>query len=803
MSSAAVDTCLIRCKHCHDTIKSIVITSEQGDKFCCNGCKTVYSIINSNGLSNFYKIRDEEEFNPTPVGKEKANFDYMDDINFKNEFIISNKSNDEHIIKFYLEGIHCMACIWLIEKTPEVIEGLLNARLNITDSTAEFTFKSQLPAKQLAKTLLSLGYYPHPIAIGDNANKYRSAQERSEVLKIGIAAAAMGNVMVYAVSNYAGADGHYKDIFNWLCFVLSIPVVFYSALPFYKTSLQAIKLKSISIDIPISIAIIAGFTFSFIGLFTGSDHNYFDSISALVFLILISRYFVKKATQQGLNNKGLATIFSNTQVTRIENAQEISVHSNYVYPGDTIKIHNEEKIVFDGVLLSKNAQVDNSVLSGESKPCRISEGELVWAGSINLADDFLMTVKEIGNKTKLGKVIESISKTDFAKNKIVSSADKISKYFVWVVTILTTVQFFYMLGANGINEAIERALAIIIISCPCALALATPLAYVKSLDVLKSFGIFIKEENVLEEINKSNDIFLDKTGTLTKGKFEVLNFENFSSITDTEIHGIVNALERESIHPIATSLKKYFKTIQIQNLDLEFKESIIQTIPGNGVSLELNGDLYFFGKVKPNHIEENIYTQVALYKNDQLLAKYTIGDEIKESSLEFIKKLVRLGKRIHILSGDNFGAVSNVASSLGISNFHSNLSPEDKAHIISKYDHAIMVGDGINDVLAFNKASVSIAVSGSADLSLRACDVFMTSQSLNNLLQLIIISKQTRHILIRNFVFSIVYNVFGVGLALLGMITPLWAAVFMPASSLSVVFSSVFSKHGQDMGVSK
>lgn len=784
---------LVFCEHCHDEIKDTVIKRE-GHIFCCNGCSAVYSILNDAGLSEFYKIRSNENFSPSPVSKESNSFNYMNDVNFLKEFA-NQDLQEEIVLRFYLEGIHCMACIWLIEKTPEVLDGLLSARLNITDSTAEFKISKDLAPSTLAKMLQSFGYYPHPIALGDSASKFLKNEERSEILKIGVAAAAMGNVMVYAVSNYAGADGLYKDVFNWLCFGLSIPVVFYSALPFYRTSLQAIKLKSMSIDIPISIAVISGFTFSFIGLFTGSDHNYFDSITALVFLILISRYFVKKATRQGLSNKGLNTIFSNSQVVKIQNQKEIEIHSNFILPGDIIKVRSEEKIIFDGVLKSQSAQVDNSIISGESKPCRINNGEILWAGSINLADVLEMEVTAIGAKTKLGKIIDSVMSTDFTKNHIVNSADKLSRFFVWGVTLLTASQFIYLLQTQGVNVAIERALAIIIISCPCALALATPLAYINALDKLKALGIFIKDENVLENINSSKNIFLDKTGTLTKGKFEVISFENLNfRLSDFDIHTIVNTLEKSSIHPIAISLKKFFKQKDISNLDTDKNFENIEILTSLGVACKNDEDYFFFGKLKKADRINSIYTQVGLYINDILICRYLIGDEIKESTLELINNLKKLGKEIHILSGDNFQTVEHVAKTLGFHNFHSDLSPEDKSEIISKYHDTVMIGDGLNDILAFKRANVSIAVNGCADLSLRASDVFMTSHSLLNLYKLIQIAKETRSTLIRNFTFSIIYNLVGVTLAVFGHITPLLAALFMPLSSLTVVFSSLFNK---------
>ncbi len=778
----------LKCNHCNDEFEARLAVYKDEQVFCCNGCKTVYAILHTRGLDKFYLLRNEEEsFTPTPISKERGSFEYMNSHEFHDEFV--SLKRDKKQVVFYLEGVHCMACIWLIEKTPNFIPNLLSARLNIAESTATFEFTKDLEVSTLAKELTSLGYYPHPVAPGDNSKTFQQREERSEILRIGIAGAAMGNIMIYAVSNYAGADGVYRETFNWLCLILSLPVVFYSALPFYKTSFQAFKLRTVSIDMPLSLAILAGFVFSTIGLFTGSDHNYFDSITTLIFLILLSRYFVKKATQQGLSNKGLNTFFTNSEVIKVDGEREILTHSRFILPGDLIKFKTDEKIIFDGLLKSSQAVIDNSVITGESRPIALKPMEEVFAGSVNLEDDILVEVLATAENTRLGKIVTSITNSELSKNNIVSRADNIAKYFVWIVTLLTAATFIYQLKFHGLNPAIEKALAIIIISCPCALALATPLAYIRTLNILKSLGIYIKNENILEKINSVTEIFLDKTGTITEGKFEILSFQNLSVYEDEKIHEIVYALEQVSTHPIANSLKKYFKKNEISKRAL-FTNAI--SINGLGVSVKDDVNNFFFGKLRSFEQTSSKQSQVGLYDNDQLIAIYTIGDKIKSSTPGLIDKLRNSGKNIHIASGDNAEVVVSVANELNLTKelAHGNLSPEDKAHLISQFHNTLMVGDGINDVLAFKKASVSIAVSGSADLSMRACDIFITNQNLKQIYNLITLAKETHKVVYRNFYFSLFYNSLGVALALFGVITPLMAAIFMPISSLTVLASS-------------
>lgn len=790
----------VQCAHCNDPVPQGLEIYNNDNVFCCHGCKTVFNILGSNGLSNFYKIRDDEGKKSNPVNKKKQDYSYLDDESFIEEFTVNDK--DKKVIKFYLEGIHCMACLWLIEKTPSFVKGLISARLNMGDSTVIFETQKDLKLSVLAQEIFNLGYTPHPLKLEEGSKSFQIKEERKELLRIGVAGAALGNIMIYAVSNYAGADGIYKLMFNWISLILTIPVVLYSALPFYRTSLQAIKMKEVSIDIPLSTAIIGGFIFSTISMFTTGEHLYFDSISALIFLILLSRYFVKKATQSGLNTKGIQTFFTNTGVIKIENnGKESSVHSKYINIGDLIKVSPGEKLVFDVILEShkdtnETATVDNSIITGESKPQIIMRGEEIFAGSVNIGKEFIARVNKIQSETRIGKIIQELEASSSSKSDTVLKADIISRYFVISVFTITTLSFIYSYFQYGIHTAFARALSIIIISCPCALALATPLAFIRTMGLLKEKGIFVKNENVIEKLNLIKNIVLDKTGTITEGRFEVIHFENYSDQNDSQIHSYVQKLEGPSIHPIAISLKAFFEKTLLEDMSsISFEK--YKNIAGLGVSAMISDTEYFVGKVRQNDRIDNNYkslTQVGFYRDNELIAIYYLGDKIKSSSKKAIRDLVKLKRHIHIASGDHKGVVDQLALELSLNQeaVHANQSPEDKAHLIDSLDNTLMIGDGANDALALKKANIGIAVGGAVDLTLRASDIFLTTPSLGNIRTLISAAKETEYVIKRNFIFSITYNLVGVGLALYGYITPLWAAIFMPLSSLTVLLSSYY-----------
>jgi len=791
---------LVSCDHCSETVENGMEVHSKDNVFCCHGCKTVYQILGSNGLTDFYKIRDDEGKKSLPVDKKNIDYSYMDDESFISEFSLTKNSQSK--VKFYLEGVHCIACLWLIEKTPSFIPGLLNARLNIGDNTAVFEFSDDLLLSELAVQLTRLGYTPHPLKMNESSYNLQKRQERSELMKIGLAGAGMGNVMLYAISNYAGADGFYRVLFNWISFSIAIPVIFYSALPFYKTSIQAIKMRTLSIDIPLSIAMLGGFFFSTWSMFAGGDALYFDSITALVFLILLSRYFVKKATQTGLNTKGLQTFFTNKGILKKSDAGEFkSTHGKYVRVGDTLKVLTGEKFIFDVELLSDKAIVDNSIITGESKPLEVVTGGNLYAGSVNIGPEVIVKVSQAGDNTRIGKIIKEIEATSQGQGRTVLRADKIAKYFIGLVLILTTYIGIYSYINYGLHEAIARSLAIIIISCPCALAMATPLSFIKSLSLLKAAGVLVKNVSVLEKINEVKHIVLDKTGTLTEGKFDVLSFNNHSKLDQSVIHSITNCIEARSTHPIALSLKKFLTRFNLE----EYKLTEFININGLGIKATINGTKYFLGKVKKSQRDEKYHnmTLVGLYDEDksQLLATYALGDQLKDGVKQKIELLKVRGLKVHIASGDNEGVVSKLAKELELDSrdAHGEQSPEDKAELIAnlkKSGKVLMVGDGANDALALQKADIGIAVGGAVDLSLRASDIFLSTSDIKVITKLITTASETNKVILRNFAFSITYNTVGVLLALNGLVSPLLAAVFMPASSLTVVLSSYYGSTG-------
>ncbi|WP_372653074.1 heavy metal translocating P-type ATPase [Halobacteriovorax sp.] len=777
----------LNCVHCNDVIKFPVYDGEK--VFCCNGCQTVHHALEAGGLLEYYKVRDRLGIseNLTPQLKSKEDFSFMNTPQFKEEFITS--SNSKLHLKLYVEGIHCLACIWLLEKLPSINTEIYSARINFSNSILDVTITEDCDLTKLAEQISDLGYKPHVIKSDSEALKLQQTEEHTKLIRIGVAGACSANIMLYSIAIYAGAGEQFSSLFGWVSFFLCLPVLFYSAIPFYQNTISAIKTRTLNIDIPISFAIIIGSLFGFYNLFSGSKHYYFDSLAVLVFLLLTSRLLVQKSIQKGLNSDGLASLFEQSSIKRWneQTLQYDSIHTKFIQVGDKLLVESKKTIPSDGVILSEQAYLNNSLITGESRPVKAKKDDTIFAGAVNLGEDLELKVNKLFIDSTLGKIISEVENNSSSKQRIQSITDKISRYFIGVVFSVSILSFIYFLYAFGLDVAIERTLAIIIVSCPCALGLAAPLAIARAMNKARQNGIIIKNDSSLEDIARINNIFFDKTGTLTDGNFSVVKVSEKDKLN--EYRDIIYSLESSSNHPIARAIQDW--CTQANNIELkEHKE-----IPALGVTAKKDEVTYSLYKSK--NLNES-FTAVDFLKEKEVIGTFFLTDQLKKNSKELISFLKETNFNTHIVSGDNDNAVGEVAQELNIdkSNLCANQTPESKAQLISSYKQSIMVGDGANDAIAMKKSTVSIAVSGAMDIGLRASDIYLTKAPLKNMIYLIKLSKLTNTSIKLNLVISLIYNLIGVTLSLYGYITPLGAAVLMPLSSLSVVVATLLKIKG-------
>ena len=779
-----------KCDHCDQTV---IIPIKLEDKvFCCEGCKTVFQILAANNLGSYYTLREQSGktgFAPVEITNQK--FKYIDHEEFINKY--AKREENKLSMSFYLENVHCVACLWLIERLPHFEKGILSTELNMSKSTVEVTVDEDVKKlSEVAKMLETLGYPPHPIMEENQAKIMQRKEDHKDLIRIAISFFCAGNIMMMAFSIYAGAVGAIKEYFDYISLVLFLPILFYTAIPFYKSAFFSAKNKVVSIDLPIVLALLLGGFLSIYNVFTQGGHVYFDSLATLVFLLLGSRYILKKSQQKGLATSEISNFFTNITSYKLdEEGNETEVFASFLNIDDKIKIYPGDTIPVDGIILIGSSSTNNSLITGEMLPQKVSIGSEVFSGTVNLDSEIIIQVSKSSKDSKLGEILGQVEKGWNKKTEIITLTDTIAKYFVSVVFIIAGIIFTYYAFSGDFYTGTIKALTLVIITCPCALGLATPLSLTLTLSKLAKKGIIVKDELVIEKTNKIKNIFFDKTGTLTNGRFKVTYFEN---LKEKDHINILYHLEKKSKHPIAKSIINYLleeKADFIKEIQLDDYEEIL----GIGPSAKFKNIRY---SIRPIKSVETQATSVGLFIEEELSIKIHLEDSLKPSSKEVIKKLNNLGYNPFILSGDNQTVVSKIANELSIPKCQTfaQVSPLDKQVITEKYEHVMMLGDGANDAISLSQVDVGVAVHGSVDISLRASNVFMTNNDLNLLLDLIIASRETINLIKRNLIFSLIYNILGVTLALLGLISPLLAAILMPLSSLTVLLSTVWgTKH--------
>jgi copper/silver-translocating P-type ATPase len=770
------------CVHCDEVVIKGFFNEDDTLKehpFCCYGCLTVHNVLHAKGLDSYYEIKKNSGLykRRSPVELKKIEYAFLDDPEFLEQYTYEGGSGGR-TMEFYLEGIHCLACLWLIEKLPEFLSSVLVSKLDLERSVATVEVQHGGKFSEVARELNNLGYRPHPLKKNQDAADLKIKEERSALIRIGVAGAAAGNIMIYAVSLYGGASHEFAELFNFLTVLFAIPVLTYSAYPFYQTAWNAIKNRTLSIDIPISLALIMGAVMGLYNLFEGVTENYFDSLTTLVFLLLLSRYFLQKIQEKGLSAQDLHFFYQSESVLkRDENNLESfkEIHPKFVKNNDVLKIRSGEFIPVDGVVLDGSSNLNNSLLTGESLPVKVKIGDKVFSGTQNLNSDLLIKTEKVQDETRLGSILKNVENGWSHRSKMVDLTSKVSKYFTLVVFALSVILYLYLFQKGDSKFAFEQAMTLLIVTCPCALALAVPLTFTRALSKASEHGIIIKNDEVIEKLAKIKHIFLDKTGTVTHGRLQI---ENFRVLLPSHIavEDVIASLEQESAHPVAKALMEFAqeKKAKIHSV------SDYQEIIGKGVE----------GRIEQHFYEIN---RDGIFENQNLIATFKVKDLLRSDARSVLAHLRSLNLDIKMISGDHQSVVNDIAHEVGLIKTEAlaELTPEQKGELIKMTPHSMMVGDGANDAVALSNAEVGVAVLGAMDISLRAADVYLTVPGLVMVEKLIHHSRETMRVIHRNLILSLIYNSISVVAVFTGIINPLVAAIIMPVSSLTVLFSTL------------
>ncbi|MBU1667647.1 cadmium-translocating P-type ATPase [bacterium] len=791
----------VKCTHCQLEFDESVMILEKDDPnvhFCCNGCQGVYHLLKDDGLDSFYeKIGKNTIAPPLVVDNDSSSFDME---SFKQRYI-KTTADGFSSVDLVIEGIHCAACIWLNEKVLANTEGIVEASINFTNNKAKIIWDEEtIPLSKVIDTIRSIGYNAYPY---DRSKEDIKASENKKdyFIRMAIAVFASMNIMMIDVAKYAGFFTGMKEetlqLVHIAEFIFATPVLFYSGWIFFKGAYFGLKNKIVNMDLLVSSGATLTYIYSLYVLFGGSGHSYFDSVAMIITFVLVGKYLEVIGKKNAVDTMDKIRSQVPHEATIVEDGIKRVVPLDSIEIGYILEVKTGEKATVDGVLIGSTATFDESSLSGESLPVEKQTGDTIYSGTINSGQVIRYTATKNYANSTLNNIVTLLEDALASKPKIEDTTNEVSKYFSVIILFLAMATF---VGWNWMTGDFEKALivsiSVVVIACPCALALATPIASLIGISWAAQKGLLFKEAKFIETFAKADAVVLDKTGTITQGKLTV---KNVTHPLSNEHLPLLYALSDGSNHPVSLAVKKYLQNeySDIENVELEK----IEQVQGKGLKALYNESLLLGGNSKLLQ-EQNInigfesdYTVYHFALNGKIVVSFELEDGLKEGAKELIAYLNGIDLDVIMATGDNEKVASRVAKSVGIKHFKAELSPIDKANYIASLKEegkkVVMVGDGINDALALSKSDVAISMGNGADVALAVSDVVILNNSLQAIVDSFVISRRTFKFIKQNLALSLIYNVITIPVAMAGFVIPLVAALSMSLSSLLVVGNSM------------
>ncbi|BCJ00601.1 putative cation transporting P-type ATPase CopA [Helicobacter pylori] len=783
----------MKCSHCQLEFKESELFKEVINHkelyFCCTGCARVYALLLDLNLESFYdKLNDSTLAPVTPQDSMSA---------LELEQALEENNKGDFILNLLLEKTHCNACLWLNQKVLERLKGVKKVSVNFTTHHLQIVFDKSLNPKEIVQKIESLGYGAKIYNAKNYALKAQKEQ-RSYLLTLSVGFFATMNLMFIAIAKYAsyggasyggasygaGMDKLMQRNLDLVSLFLSLLVLVVVGRFFIKGAFYGLKNGVLGMDLSVSFGALSAFVYSIYAMLV-SQETYFEASSTILTLVFGSKFLELKA-KLFANEKCLALESHEIHsVIVVENGKQIEKHPKDVAIGSVVLVPSGAKIALDGVLLN-HASVDASLISGEFKPLELGVNDQILGGYVNVGVPFSYQVSADFQNSRLSSLLETLKKSFLEKPLIESSANKIADIFSKAVLFLAFISFLlwqFGLGGN-FEKALMVCISVLVISCPCAFALATPIALV--IGVFKNPLIVFKEALFLETLAKVKKIFIDKTGTLTQKEVllkEKIIYEEFDE-------RLLKSLLKVREHLAHSAILKSLDSDEVSLEKIEFFAHGLKANYHNETLLV--GSLKFLNAMGVNiKAKESANIMVGFAKNKTLCALFILEERLKNNAKEVVQFLQNKGLELEILSGDNESSVKECAKKLGISNYHANLTPEDKAQIINSYKGVCaMIGDGNNDALALKQASVSLGFEKSA-LSKSACDILLLEENLSLLRKAFDNAQKVYQVVLQNIVLSLIYNAILIPVAMLGYINPLIASLSMSASSLLVVLNSL------------
>jgi len=767
---------------------------------CCRGCQAVASAIVDGGLTDFYRYRTEKSLQAQELVPGQLNeLELYDRDDLQKSFV--QQVGEEREASLILEGIVCAACVWLNERHVKALPGVLDFSINYSNHRARLRWDNQrIRLSEILEAISAIGYHAHPFDAGRQEQLYR--QERKNALRrLAVAGLGMMQVMMLAVALYAGEDEGMREglrnFLRWVSLLLTVPVILYSAESFFTSAWRQLRRRQLGMDVPVSLAIGAAFLASAWATVSGGGEIYFDSVTMFTFFLLAGRFLEMGARHRaGQASEELVKILPAT-AARLTDAGEERVPVADLAKGDRVLVRPGESVPADGRIIDGRSSVDESLLTGESLPQLRNAGDLLVGGSVNNESPLVMRIERVGEETVLSAIVRLLDRAQTEKPSLARSADRVAGWFVGgLLVVACLVAWWWWLHDPA--HAFAVTLSVLVVTCPCALSLATPAAVTAATGALTRLGVLTTRGHALETLARASHVIFDKTGTLTEGRLQLQTVGLLGSRGRQDCLRLAAALEQSSEHPIARALCAEAGSVH--------SAEKVSAQPGLGVEGWIDGQCYRIGIAEfvlglqnAAAVEAGTVScgagGVVLGNDRALLAHFEFTDRLRDKAAETVRRLKALGIEVELLSGDEAGIVQKVADELRIDRFEAGCRPEDKLARIQTLQAqgavVAMVGDGVNDAPVLAAAQVSLAMGGGTQLAHASADMLLLSEQLPQLVTAVVTSRRTLMIIRQNLVWALVYNLLALPLAAAGWIAPWMAAIGMSGSSLVVVANAL------------
>jgi Cu2+-exporting ATPase len=793
------------CFHCGLPIDSDAnyhsLLDEEDRNFCCFACQSVCEAIYDAGLQGYYQRTPQGTLlAPPPTPPKDVEMYDLDDV--QREFVSSRgELSDAHLL---VEGIHCAACVWLIERSMMRVPGVLAANVNMAGKRLHVRWDSRcVKLSDLIRKLSQIGYagVPYDPELAEGAMKKAN---RAMLFRLFFAAFAMMNLNLIAIALYSGADrGEFVEFFQWMALALATPTLLYSGFPFFKGAWGGLRNRQLTMDLPIVIGLLVTYSYSLYVTLGGAGVVYYDTVTNLTFVILIGRYLEGMFRHQAVSATNRLMELQPRAATIISDGVERLVSVRAVQIGDRVLIKPGSKVPMDGVVVAGSSSVDESMLSGESSPVRKSEGDSVSAGTMNVGGALEVEVRSSSQDSALARIIRLVEEAQSSKAPIQRVSDRIVPWFVLVTLICAAITFY--IWSDTFEVALMAATSVLIITCPCALGMATPMSIAVASGLGAKHGILVKNGEVLETLSRVTHFVFDKTGTLTEGKMRVEHLLVAADANEQKLLSLAASVERYAEHSVAQAIlreaderKLPYRTVKVTDFSSKAGAGVQAVADGETVLLGtsdwlMQHNITLIDKlIAPlEELAAQAKTYVHLAVSGRHVAAIILSDRLRPDAQVLVNTLRQAGIGMTLLSGDRKPVVEAVARQLGGMEVIAEVRPEDKDGVIQNMRRqgkcVAMVGDGVNDAPALIRANVGIALGSGTDVSVESADIVLMQNELDKVRLATLLSRRTLRTIKQNIGLSFVYNGIMVPLAMMAHVTPVVAAISMPLSSLLVI----------------